>query len=315
MQGTDLITLCGGIALFLYGMLMMRQGLEDAAGERMRGILKRMTANRFKGVVSAAVITALIQSSTAITVMTVGFVNAGMMTLQQAVWIIMGANIGTTVTGQLVALDIGMAAPLIAFAGVLLLFFTGKDRVRQAGSILAGFGVLFIGMDTMEAAMLPLQSCERFARFAAQLSNPLSGILAGTLFTAAIQSSSASVGILQAMVQSGAVGIEGAVYIVFGQNLGTCFLSILASAGTRMNAKRTAVIHLLFNLAGTVFFTAVCQILPFTQWIRQLTPDNAAAQVANVHTAFNLITTLLLLPFGTWLADWSRKLLPEKGRT
>lgn len=313
MQGKDFVTLCGGIALFLYGMLMMRQGLEEAAGGRIQAILQRMTANRLKGVLSAAVITALIQSSTAVTVMTVGFVNAGLMTLEQSVWIIMGANIGTTATGQLVALNIGSAAPVLALLGVLLLFFGRKGKIQQAGSILAGFGVLFIGMGTMEAAMQPLQESEAFVRLAARCASPLTGILAGTVFTAAIQSSSASVGILQALAQSGAVGLEGAVYIVFGQNLGTCFLSILSSAGTRLNAKRTALIHLLFNLAGTAVFLLVCRLLPFTQWIVHLSPSNPAAQVANVHTAFNLVTTLLFLPFGALLARWSCRILPDKG--
>lgn len=312
MLGANILTLCGGIALFLYGMLMMRQGLEEAAGEKMRMILGRMTTNRLRGVLSAAAITALVQSSTAITVMAVGFVNAGMMTLEQSVWIIMGANIGTTITGQLVALQINAAAPVLALFGVLLLFFAKKEKLRRAGSILAGLGVLFIGMNTMEQAMVPLQHCQPFLNLASYCTNPFFGIFCGTVFTAAIQSSSASVGILQAMVQSRVMGIESAVYIIFGQNLGTCFLSMLSAAGTGKNAKRTALVHLLFNLAGVVLFLGINRFLPFTEWIKQLTPASPAAQVANVHTAFNLITAIGLLPFGTMLAEWSCHILPDK---
>ena len=196
MELTDLFGLLGGLALFLYGMQMMSDGLENVAGDRMERILEKLTANRFVGVAVGALITAVIQSSSATTVMVVGFVNSGMMTLQQAVWIIMGANIGTTITGQLVALDIGMFAPLIAFLGVACIVFLKNPKVQYVGGILAGFGVLFIGMDMMGAAMKPLQSSQVFIDLITQFSNPLVGILAGAVFTAVIQSSSASVGIL-----------------------------------------------------------------------------------------------------------------------
>ena len=199
MQMTDFLSLLGGLALFLYGMQMMSSGLEAAAGSRMKQILERLTANRFLGVLVGAAITAVIQSSSATTVMVVGFVNAGMMTLNQAVWIIMGANIGTTVTGLLIALDVGELAPLFAFVGVAMVVFVKRPQLQHIGQILAGLGVLFIGMDMMSGAMSPLRESEAFIQMMSNFSNPLLGILAGAGFTAVIQSSSASVGILQAL--------------------------------------------------------------------------------------------------------------------
>lgn len=225
---TDFLGLLGGLALFLYGMQMMSNGLEAAAGNRMKQILEKLTANRFLGVAVGAGITAVIQSSSATTVMVVGFVNSGMMTLNQAVWIIMGANIGTTITGQLIALDVGMLAPLFAFIGVALIVFLKKPKIHHIGQILAGLGVLFIGMDMMGAAMEPLQQSEEFISLMTKFSNPMLGILVGAVFTAIIQSSSASVGILQALVTNGLIPFGNAVYILFGQNIGTCITAVLA---------------------------------------------------------------------------------------
>ena len=312
MKITDFFSLLGGLALFLYGMQMMSNGLEAAAGNKMKQILEKLTANRFLGVLVGAGITAVIQSSSATTVMVVGFVNSGMMTLQQAVWIIMGANIGTTITGQLIALDVGAIAPLLAFLGVALVVFIKKQKVHHYGLILAGLGILFVGMDMMSAAMMPLRESEAFISLMTKFSNPFLGILAGAVFTAIIQSSSASVGILQALASSGLIGLGNAVYVLFGQNIGTCITAILASIGTNRNAKRTTIIHLMFNIIGTIIFTAVCILTPLTDLIESLTPDNVAAQIANMHTLFNIVTTLLLLPFGTYLAKLARKILPEK---
>ena len=312
MKIIDFFSLLGGLALFLYGMQMMSNGLEAAAGNKMKQILEKLTANRFLGVLVGAGITAVIQSSSATTVMVVGFVNSGMMTLQQAVWIIMGANIGTTITGQLIALDVGAIAPLLAFLGVALVVFIKKQKVHHYGLILAGLGILFVGMDMMSAAMMPLRESEAFISLMTKFSNPFLGILAGAVFTAIIQSSSASVGILQALASSGLIGLGNAVYVLFGQNIGTCITAILASIGTNRNAKRTTIIHLMFNIIGTIIFTTVCILTPLTDLIESLTPDNVAAQIANMHTLFNIVTTLLLLPFGTYLAKLARKILPEK---
>lgn len=313
MNVTDLLGLLGGLALFLYGMQMMSAGLEDAAGNRMKQILERLTANRFLGVAVGAGITAVIQSSSATTVMVVGFVNSGMMTLKQAVWIIMGANIGTTITGQLIALDVGALAPLFAFVGVVFIVFVKKVIFHHYGQIIAGLGILFIGMEMMSSAMMPLRDSAAFVDLVSNFSNPFIGILAGAVFTALIQSSSASVGILQALAVSGVIGLPTAVYVLFGQNIGTCITAVLASIGTSRNAKRTTVIHLMFNIIGTALFTAVCMATPLTAFMVSLTPDNPAAQIANMHTLFNIVTTLLLLPFGTYLAELATKILPDHG--
>lgn len=306
--------LLGGLALFLYGMQMMSTNLEAAAGSRMKQILERLTANRLLGVCVGAGITAIIQSSSATTVMVVGFVNSGLMTLKQAVWIIMGANIGTTITGQLIALDIGALAPLITFVGVALILFVKKKKVQFAGGIVAGLGILFLGMGMMSESMIPLRESPAFVRMMTKFSNPMFGILAGAVFTAIIQSSSASVGILQALAVSGLIGLDSAVFVLFGQNIGTCITAALASIGANRDAKRTTLIHLMFNIIGTAVFTSVCLMIPFTQWVAGLTPANPAAQIANVHTLFNIVTTLLLLPFGTQLAGLAAKLLPDKPR-
>lgn len=311
MGSTEVLSLFGGLALFLYGMQTMSNGLETAAGNKMKQILEKLTSNRFKAVLVGAVITAVIQSSSATTVMVVGFVNSGLMTLNQAVWIIMGANIGTTITGQLIALDIGALAPLIAFLGVAGIMFLKKERSRHISSIFAGLGVLFIGMDMMSGAMSPLRDSQLFLDFMEKASNPVLGILIGAIFTAVIQSSSASVGILQAMASTGAVPLESAVFILFGQNIGTCITAVLAAVGTKTAAKRTTVIHLLFNVIGTTVFTIVCLVLPFTQWMGMITSD-PVAQIANTHTVFNVATTLLLLPFGNLMAKAATKILPEK---
>ncbi|MGI6274097.1 MAG: Na/Pi cotransporter family protein [Acutalibacteraceae bacterium] len=312
MQISDVLGLLGGLALFLYGMQMMSAGLEAAAGNRMKRILEKLTANRFLGVLVGAGITAAIQSSSATTVMVVGFVNSGMMTLRQAVWIIMGANIGTTVTGLLIALDVGALAPLLAFVGVALVVFLKKPILHHWGQIIAGLGVLFLGMGMMSDAMAPLRESEFFINLMTQMSNPLLGILVGMVFTAIIQSSSASVGILQTLASSGLIGLHSAAFILFGQNIGTCITAVLASIGTSRNAKRTTIIHLLFNVIGTVIFTTICILTPLTNLFESLLPTSPAGQIAALHTTFNITTTLLLLPFGTQLAKIAERILPDR---
>ena len=312
MDVSIVLGLLGGLALFLYGMQMMSSGLEAAAGNRMKRILEKLTANRFLGVLVGAGITAVIQSSSAMTVMVVGFVNSGMMTLRQAVWIIMGANIGTTITGQLIALDIGQLAPLFAFVGVAMVVFFKKPQIHHYGNILAGLGVLFIGMEMMSSSMEPLREWPAFVEMVSTFSNPLVGIAAGTLFTAIIQSSSASVGILQAMAVGGIVGLDSAVYVLFGQNIGTCITAVLASFGTSRNAKRTTIIHLMFNLFGTVLFTIICMTTPLTDLLASFTPGSPDSQIANMHTLFNVVTTLILLPFGTMLVKVAMRILPDR---
>ncbi len=312
---TDVLSLFGGLALFLYGMQMMSNGLETAAGNKMKAILEKLTSNRVKGVLVGAGITAVIQSSSATTVMLVGFVNSGLMTLKQAVWVIMGANIGTTITGQLIALDMGAIAPVFAIGGVGAIMFIKNEKVHHISSIFAGLGILFMGMDMMGAAMVPLQESEEFIAMMTKFSNPVLGILVGALFTALIQSSSASIGILQALASTGMIPLSSAVYVLFGQNIGTCITAVLASIGTKVNAKRTTIIHMLFNVIGTAIFTIVCMVTPYVEMIESLTPDNPVAQIANAHTVFNIVTTLLLLPFGTALANAAVRILPDSKKT
>ncbi len=309
---TIIIGLLGGLAIFLYSMQMMSSGLEAAAGNKMKNILEKLTSNRFVSVGLGAGITAIIQSSSATTVMVVGFVNSKLMTLNQAVWIIMGANIGTTITGQLIALDIGLIAPILAFIGAALIVFFNKPKLHHFGHIIAGIGFLFIGMNMMSEAMEPLSQLDSFKNMMTSFSNPLIGILVGMLFTAVIQSSAASVGILQVLATSGLIGFENAVFVLFGQNIGTCITAVLASIGTSRAAKRTTIIHLLFNVIGTIIFTVLSLTTPLTGWIGGLSPDAPDKQIANMHTIFNIATTLILLPFGNLLAALATRILPDK---
>ena len=311
MKLTNIFSMLGGLALFLYGMNMMSNGLELAAGNKMKTILEKLTSNRILGVLVGALVTAIIQSSSATTVMVVGFVNSGLMSLTSAVWVIMGANIGTTITGQLIAIDITAIAPLIAFIGVAMIVFFKSKKLDAFGSVIGGLGILFIGMETMSNAMVPLRTMPEFVGLISKFQNPFIGILVGALFTALIQSSSASVGILQALAKSGVMTLSSSIYVLFGQNIGTCITSVLASIGTSKNAKRTTIIHLTFNIIGTVIFVSISMLFPFAHLVESITPNNVAAQIANVHTIFNVATTLLLLPIGTKLVDLAKMILPD----
>ena len=311
MNPMEFLGVFGGLALFLHGMQMMSSGLEAAAGNRMKSFLERLTANRFMGILVGALITAAVQSSSATTVMVVGFVNAGIMNLNQAVWLIMGANVGKTTTGLLIALDVGALAPLVAFIGVAMMVFLKKPNLQHIGQLLAGLGILFIGMDMMSAAMEPLREVPAFVNMMATLSNPVLGILFGSLFTALIQSSAASIGILQTLAAAGAVQFSGAVYVLFGQNIGTCITAVMASFGTSRDAKRATCVHLLFNVIGTVIFTIVVMVFPLTELIENTVPG-PMAQIAVMHVIFNLATTLLLLPFGDYLAKLATRILPDE---
>lgn len=304
--------LIAGLSLFLYGMQMMSSGLEAAAGDRLKSILEKITSNPIMGIFMGALITAVIQSSSATTVMVVGFINAGMMNIYQAVWIIMGANIGTTITGQLIALDVGMLAPFLAFVGVATITFSKNSKALNYAKIMAGLGILFIGMDIMSVSMYPLRESQLFIDLVTNFSNPLVGIAVGAVFTAIIQSSSASVGILQALASTGVIGLDSVVYVLFGQNIGTCITSVLASIGMNREAKQATIIHLVFNVVGTILFTILCMVTPLVSFVEGFTPTNPAAQIANMHTMFNIVTTIVLIPFGHKLAHLSEKMLPEK---
>ncbi len=312
MSISNIFSMFGGLALFLFGMQMMSDGLEAAAGNKMKEILERLTSNRFLGVVVGALITAVIQSSSATTVMVVGFVNSGMMTLKQAVWIIMGANVGTTITGQLVALDVGELAPLFAFIGVAVIMFSKNEKWHHYANIIAGLGILFIGMDMMSASMKPLAQVPEFVNLLTTFSNPILGIIAGAVFTAIIQSSSASVGILQALASSGAISLQSAAFVLFGQNIGTCITAFISSLGANTNAKRTTIIHISFNVIGTMIFSILAIVTPLIGFVEGITPGNAPAQIANLHTIFNIVTTICLIPFGQYLVTIAQTVLKEK---
>lgn len=306
----NVLSLIGGLALFLYGMHQMGNGLEVAAGEKLQSILEKLTSNRFLGVLLGAGVTCLIQSSSATTVMVVGFVNSGLMKLENAVWVIMGANIGTTITGQLIALDISAIAPIFAIVGTCMITFVKNKKTNALGEVIGGLGILFIGMGMMSDSMKPLRDVPEFVNLMSSFSNPVLGILAGALFTAVIQSSSASIGILQSMAAAGVIGLDSAIFVLFGQNIGTCITSVLASLGANRNAKRSTLVHLLFNVIGTVIFVAVTLCFPFVELMESFTPDNVMAQIANTHTTFNIVTTLILLPFGQYLAKATYSILP-----
>ena len=310
MDILEFFGLFGGLALFLHGMQMMSSGLEAAAGNRMKSVLERLTANRFMGILLGALITTAVQSSSATTVMVVGFVNAGIMSLNQAVWVIMGANVGKTTTGLLIALDVGALAPIVAFVGVFMMVFLKKPNLQHIGQLMAGLGILFIGMDMMSAAMEPLREVPAFVNMMATLSNPILGILFGTVFTALIQSSAASVGILQTLAAAGVVEFAPSVYILFGQNIGTCITAVMASFGVSRDAKRATCVHILFNVIGTVIFTVVVMVTPLTAFIAS-TVAGPMAQIAVMHVIFNLATTVLLIPFGSALARLATRILPD----
>ncbi|MDY3052753.1 MAG: Na/Pi cotransporter family protein [Ndongobacter sp.] len=306
-----LVSMLGGLALFLFGMTSMGDGLELVAGNRLQRFLEKLTTNKLSGVMVGVLITAIIQSSSATTVMVVGFVNSNLMNLSQAVNVIMGANIGTTVTSQLIALNITKYAPIFAFIGIVLTMSKSLKR-RYLGKIVIGLGFLFMGLSIMSESMAPLQESEAFINWMKDISNPFFGLLIGAVFTAIIQSSSASVGILQALAMQGLVPFHTAFYIVLGQNIGTCITSVLASIGASSNAKRAAASHVLFNLIGSIFFILFSFILPLENWIISLSPDNPMRQIANLHVIFNLVTTIFLLPFSNYLANLATVLIRKK---
>ena len=308
-------SLLGGLGLFLYGMKMMSDGLENMAGDRMRRVLELLTNKRLAAVGVGAGVTAIVQSSSATTVMVVGFVNAGLMTLIQAAGVIMGANIGTTITAQLIAFKLSDIAPFILFAGMIMTIFLRKRRAIRLGEIILGFGMLFVGLSLMSEAMAPLRENEAFRNFLVNFKSPIIGILIGASFTAIIQSSSASVGILQAMALMGLIGLDSAVYIVLGQNIGTCVTALLAAVGTSTNSKRAAGIHLIFNVAGTVIYLIVLAVFPsLLTWIASLSPENVTRQIANFHTVFNVSVTVLMFPLAPAMVKLVSVIVPDKSK-
>lgn len=318
----SIVQMIGGLALFIYGMTTMGKGLERAAGSKLEKTLEKMTGNVFTALIMGMVVTMVIQSSSATTVMVVGFVNAGIMTLKQSVGVILGANIGTTVTAQILRLSGGEGsgnlfmdllkpknlAYIIVLVGVIIMMLAKKRRTRDIADIFTGFGILFIGMAVMEGAVAPLANLPQFADLFAAISNPVLGVVVGAGVTAIIQSSSASVGILQALSTTGAITYSAAIPIILGQNIGTCITAFLSSLGGSKNARRTAMVHFYFNLIGSIAFLvaiyAVQYSVGFSFWENPIDKGG----IANFHTLFNVTCTLLFLPFTgllVKLAKWS----------
>lgn len=298
----------GGLGLFIMGMKVMGDGLQRAAGDRLRKLLEILTRNSFMGVIVGTVTTAIIQSSSATTVMVVGFVNAGLMTLRQAIGVIMGANIGTTVTAQLIAFKLDhYALPAIGI-GVLLHYFSKGRNYKYFGQILMGFGLLFLGMTTMSQAMVPLRSSPVFVDLMTGVGrNPLLGVLIGFAFTGIVQSSSATIGVLQALAASGLIGINVALPILFGENIGTCVTAMLSSVGTSVGARRAALTHLIFNIVGALIFMA---LLPLVARYVVYTSADPVRQIANAHTFFNVANTIIQFPAIGLLHSIVRRLVP-----
>ena len=312
MNMESILGLCGGLALFLYGMHMMSDGLEAVAGERMKQILEKLTSSTFKGVLVGTLITAIIQSSSATTVMLVGFVNSGLMALENTVGVIMGANIGTTMTGILMSIGISDVAPLVAIAGVCLIMFSKDEKKNNLGIVIAGLGILFLGMNMMSDAMRGMRDNQMFINLMTSLRNPILGVLVGTVFTALIQSSSASIGILQALAMAGLVTLDNGIYVMFGFAIGTCVTAVIASIGANANAKRVTIIHLAFNVIGTVVFVILCQFIPYVQFFQNMFPDSPEAQIANAFLVFKVLTTVMLVPFTKQLVAFSRRIVKEE---
>jgi len=304
------INLFAGLAIFLYGMKVMSDALQRAAGNKMKKLLEILTRNRVLAVLVGTVITAIIQSSSATTVMVVGLVNAGIMNLSQSVGVIMGANIGTTMTAQLIAFKFDDIVPIALIIGAAFILFSKKKSRRQIGELILGFGLLFMGMNYMSDAMKPLRDVPEFTQFMVDLQhNPILGVFAGFILTAVVQSSSATIGILQALASQGLVPIEAALPILFGDNIGTCVTALLATIGANLTAKRAGLMHLIFNVVGTFIFLLI--LGPVSEIIK-VTSLDTVRQIANAHTLFNVTNTIIQLPFAGLLVTFVNKVMPGK---
>ena len=295
MQLMDVLKLFAGLGLFLYGIKGMGEGLERAAGHKMQRLLEVLTRNKLTAVCVGALVTGVIQSSSATTVMVVGFVNAGLLSLSKAIGVIMGANIGTTVTSLMLSFKLNFGV-IFAAVGAIFQLLGNRSSVKLCGQIFMGLGVLFVGMEMMTSAMEPLQSWQGFRDMMLAVDNPFVGVLVGALITALLQSSAASIGILQALAAAGLINLHGALFVLFGQNIGTCVTAMLASIGANKTARRAAIVHLMFNVIGALLFVLITVSLPLADWIQAIAGDNLRLQIAVSHILFNIVTTLVLLP-------------------
>ena len=309
-----ILGITAGLGLFLFGMSLMSDGLQKAAGRRLKGFIERMTRNRFIGVIAGTVVTMVIQSSSATSVMVVGLVNAGIMHLSQAVGVIMGANIGTTITSQLISLDINTIAPVLVMLGMVIKMTTSLETRKHLADIMIGLGILFIGMNLLRDSLSPLREVAWFRDLLVSFQyNPVLGILAGFGITLILQSSSASMGILVALAAEGLIPLGSAMYILYGDNIGTCTTALIASIGSSANAKRVGVIHLTFNIIGTIIFSLVLGRF-IVNFVEFLEPGNVARQIANAHSLFNIINVILLFPFGNFLLWVSMKVISDRAQ-
>lgn len=308
----NLLTLFGGLGLFLFGMKYMGDGLQSAAGPKMNDLMEKLTRTPFRGFLLGTLVTAVIQSSSATTVMVMGFINAGIMTLAQATGVIIGANIGTTVTSILIALDISAIAPLCIFSGAALMMYAKSPKKKHVGQVILGFGLLFQGLHTMSGSMAALKEMPAFQSFIVTATNPILGILVGTVLCAVIQSSSAAVGVLQALAFQGLMPIHFASYLICGINIGSAMPPFLSSIGAKNNAKRAAWIYFIYNVAGAVIFMPLTMFTPYTQIFERLFPGNEVVQVAACHIVFKLVTALALLPFTGAIVKLSYRFVPKQ---
>ncbi len=317
MEISVIVSLMGGLGLFLLGMKQMSDGLEKAAGAKMRSILEAVTTNRLLGTLVGILFCAVIQSSSATTVMVVSFVNAGMMTLYQAAGVIMGANIGTTVTSQLVSFNLSAYAPVFLFIGVILTQFVKNDRVKKIGEVILGFGVLFMGLSVMSGSMSSLKDSPQVANLLGGLTNPFLGVVMGTIITAIIQSSSVTVSIVLLMAQQGLLELPICFYIILGCNIGACMSAMLASLSGKKDAKRAALIHLFFNIIGTVIIYLVLTVAGglVLEIIMKISGGNPGRCVANAHTLFKICQVIVLLPFTTWIVKLTYLAVPGEETT
>ena len=311
MTVTNLVELLGGLGAFLFGMKYMGDGLELAAGSKMKDLLEKLTRNRFLGFLLGVFVTVVIQSSSATTVMVMGFINAGIMDLAQATGVIFGANIGTTITSVLIALDVSGIAPFCICVGAFMMLYSKKAKVKHIGQVILGFGLLFQGLHTMSGAMKPLGQVAWFQNFIAGAKSPILGILVGALICAVIQSSSAAVGILQALALQGLMPLHFASYLICGINIGSAMPTILASMSARNNAKRAAMIYLIYNVVGGVIMTLVTMFLPYTELVERLIPD-PMFQVSVVHILFKVVSAVILLPCTNLVVKLTYKLIPKQ---
>ena len=311
MSITTLFSLLGGVGLFLYGMTVMSSGLRNACGDNLQTILEKATSNKFMAVFVGFAVTILVQSSSATDIMVIGFVNSGMMNLSQAIGVIMGANIGTTVTAQITAFNISAIAPFILFAGAVMFLFLRKSLVKYIGEFLMGFGMLFVGISIMKAAIAPLSESKGFVDLLSGLDNPFAAVIFGIAFTALLQSSSSSVVIFQTFAVQGLLGYHTAVYLVIGAAIGSVTPNLIASLTTNRNGKRTAILNLLFNLIRAVILIILINVFPqILELIQSLSPDSVARQVANTHTIFAIIAVTLELPITSLSIKFAEKLIP-----